>query len=148
MPCRNAVAARTLPCASISTSASGNASANSRRAARVVNPQYQVSRQASHDSWLSPGKVASSVPPVWEVTEPSLAVVRLHGRNAETWDAKAVSTAAERFGYLYDTSELRELARGVRRLSRHADEVHVLFNNCYRDNAQVNAARLRELMQA
>jgi uncharacterized protein YecE (DUF72 family) len=95
-----------------------------------------------------PQGFASSVPPVWEVTDPSLAVVRLHGRNAETWNDKAAQTAAERFGYLYDTSELCEIARGVRGLSRRADEIHVLFNNCYRDNAQVNAARLRELMHA
>jgi uncharacterized protein YecE (DUF72 family) len=36
----------------------------------------------------------SSVPPIWEVTDPALAVVRLHGRNAETWEKKGLPSAS------------------------------------------------------
>lgn len=46
-----------------------------------------------------PQGFASSIPAVWEVTSPDVAVVRLHGRNRETWVKKGL-TAAERFNYL------------------------------------------------
>lgn len=32
-----------------------------------------------------PQGFGTSVPAVWEVTSPELAIVRLHGRNAEPW---------------------------------------------------------------
>jgi uncharacterized protein YecE (DUF72 family) len=92
-----------------------------------------------------PQGFASSVPAVWEATSPDLAVVRLHGRNRTTWVKKGIS-AAERFNYLYSSEELRELAGSVNRLRKHAKELHVLFNNCYRDNAQRNALDLQALM--
>jgi uncharacterized protein YecE (DUF72 family) len=87
----------------------------------------------------------SSVPAVWEATSRDLAIVRLHGRNRATWAKKGIS-AAERFNYLYSDEALRELAGSVNRLAGHAKELHVLFNNCYRDNAQRNALRLQGLM--
>ena len=46
----------------------------------------------------------SSVPPVTAVTS-DLALVRFHGRNGETWEAKGI-TPAERFRYLYTRDEL------------------------------------------
>jgi len=87
----------------------------------------------------------SSVPAVWEATSPALAIVRLHGRNRATWAKKGIS-AAERFNYLYSDEELREISGHASELGEHADELHVLFNNCYRDNAQRNALGLRALM--
>ena len=85
------------------------------------------------------------MPAVWETTSPDLAIVRLHGRNRATWAKKGIS-AAERFNYLYADEELRELAGSVNRLGGHAKDLHVLFNNCYRDNAQRNALMLQGLM--
>jgi uncharacterized protein YecE (DUF72 family) len=73
------------------------------------------------------------------------AVLRCHGRSDEDWTRKA-GTAAERFRYLYDDGELRELAGAARELAGHAHETHVLMNNCYRDYAVRNAARLIELI--
>ena len=87
----------------------------------------------------------SSVPAVWEATSPDLAIMRLHGRNRATWAKKGIS-AAERFNYLYSEEELRELAGSVTGLGEYAKELHVLFNNCYRDNAQRNALMLQGLM--
>jgi len=87
----------------------------------------------------------SSVPVVWEATSPDLAIVRLHGRNRAAWAKKGIS-AAERFSYLYSGQELRELAGAMNGLGGHARELHVLFNNCYRDNAQRNALDLQALM--
>ena len=55
----------------------------------------------------------SSVPPVTAVTS-DLALVRFHGRNRETWEAKGI-TPAERFRYLYSRDELEEWAPRIRR---------------------------------
>lgn len=90
----------------------------------------------------------SSVPQVWEVTSPALAILRLHGRNRDTWEKKGLASAAERFNYLYPDRELRALAQPVEELAARARRVHVLFNNCYRDNAQRNAAQFRSLLDA
>jgi len=92
-----------------------------------------------------PQGFSSSVPAEWETTSPDLAIVRLHGRNRATWAKKGIS-AAERFNYLYSDEELRELAGSVTGLGGQARELHVLFNNCYRDNAQRNALMLQGLM--
>lgn len=80
----------------------------------------------------------SSVPLAPLVTNPRLAVLRLHGRNAENWQANNV-TVAERFRYLYSEDELSELAPTVRLLAEQADQTHVLFNNCYSDYGVRNA---------
>ncbi len=88
----------------------------------------------------------NSVPPVVAATAP-VALVRLHGRNAETWTKKGIG-AAERFDYLYGEEELGEWAPRVRRLSEEAREVHVLFNNCHRDYAVRNARQIGEMLGA
>lgn len=93
-----------------------------------------------------PQGFASSVPQIWEVTCPELAIVRLHGRNRDTWEKKGLASAAERFNYLYSSDELRSLEAPVEALASRARRVHVLFNNCYRDNAQRNAAELAGLL--
>jgi uncharacterized protein YecE (DUF72 family) len=87
----------------------------------------------------------TSVPPVTAVTNDALAVVRMHGRNAETWN-KRVKTAAERFEYLYKRDELEEWVPRVRDLSKDAREVHVLMNNCYRDYGVRNAREIGEML--
>ena len=88
----------------------------------------------------------SSIPQVWEVTWPQLALLRLHGRNRETWAKKGLKSAAERFNYLYSEKELRELAEPVNHLAASARRTHVLFNNCHGDKAQRNAAQFRKLL--
>jgi uncharacterized protein YecE (DUF72 family) len=94
-----------------------------------------------------PQGFASSVPAVWEATSPALAIVRLHGRNRATWTKKGIS-AAERFNYLYSDEELQDISGHVNALGEQASELHVLFNNCYRDNAQRNALALQALPNA
>lgn len=94
-----------------------------------------------------PQGFSSSIPPLWEVTCANVAVLRLHGRNRQTWEKKNLATAAERFNYLYSKDELEEFADPVQHLAESAKEVHVLFNNCYRDHAQRNAADLARLLQ-
>jgi uncharacterized protein YecE (DUF72 family) len=83
-----------------------------------------------------------SIPPVLAATAPELAVVRLHGHSGN-WDSKDIH---ERFGYRYTEAELAEWAPKVRALAGDTEETHVLFNNCYRDYAQVNAQQLATLL--
>ena len=85
-----------------------------------------------------------TTPPVVAATAP-LAVVRLHGRNAETWDART-RAASDRFKYLYDERELEEWVPQVHELARQTQAVHVLFNNNYEDWGMRNARRMAQLL--
>ncbi|BAL26695.1 DUF72 domain-containing protein [Azoarcus sp. KH32C] len=89
---------------------------------------------------------AASIPQVWEVTSPAAAILRLHGRNVEAWQAKGMRSAADRFDYYYSQAELRELVGPVRALAQRARRVHVLFNNCHGDDGVRNAFEFRELL--
>lgn len=86
----------------------------------------------------------SSIPPVAASTS-DIAVVRFHGRNAETWRG-STETAAERFNYKYSEEELGEWVPKIAQLAGESDEVHVLYNNCYADFAVTNAKRMAELL--
>jgi len=117
-----------------------------------------------HTSWLEPDRVpetlgllsdlglgyvvvdapqigSGTTPLVPAVTLPSLAYVRLHGRNTRTW-YKKVETTGERFDYLYNSAELDEWVPKVRELAESAHEVYVMFNNNRRNYATVNAEQL------
>ncbi len=82
----------------------------------------------------------SSVPPVTAVTS-DFAVVRFHGRNRETWEAKGVSPA-ERFRYLYDRAELDEWVPRIKQAAAEASNTHILMNNCYANYGTTNAREL------
>ena len=85
----------------------------------------------------------SSVPPIAEATSGALSVVRFHGRDPEAWKKKTVT---ERFRYLYTDHELAEWVPKVDHLASSAREVHILMNNCYRDQAVTNARQLVDLL--
>jgi uncharacterized protein YecE (DUF72 family) len=89
----------------------------------------------------------SSLPPIYAVTSPRLAVVRFHGRRVETWEAKGIPVV-ERFRYLYDEEELGEWVPRVREAASAARDVHVLMNNCYANYGTTNARELAALLQA
>ncbi|HEX9416917.1 MAG TPA: DUF72 domain-containing protein, partial [Gaiellaceae bacterium] len=93
------------------------------------------------------------VPTVFVRTSP-VVYVRMHGRNASTWNVRGRS-AAERFDYLYGEEELRELVPPLRELASEAEQAFVLFNNNGRSQdgsggwiaqAPTNALMLRELI--
>jgi uncharacterized protein YecE (DUF72 family) len=86
-----------------------------------------------------PQGFANSVPMVWDTTHPRLALLRLHGRNAETWNIQGATSASDRFNYDYSDAELHELALGIRRLSDRVPATHVVFNNNMEDQGQRNA---------
>jgi uncharacterized protein YecE (DUF72 family) len=83
----------------------------------------------------------SSIPPVLAATS-DLALIRMHGHSGK-WDSKDIY---QRFGYQYSAGELSEWAARIRGLAAGADVTHVLFNNCYRNYAQVNAQQLAEML--
>ena len=74
----------------------------------------------------------SSIPAVWEVTNPEVAVLRLHGRNRNTWEKRGLAAASDRFNYLYNEEELAELAAPIKSISKKAQTVHVLLNRTTR----------------
>lgn len=92
-----------------------------------------------------PQGTTDCIPSVWEVTQPVLSIVRLHGRNYETWSKKGLNSSADRFNYDYDTGELTELASKVAAIP--AASVHVVFNNNYEDQGQRNARELTRILQ-
>lgn len=85
----------------------------------------------------------TSIPPVAAVTAP-LAVVRFHGRKADTWGKRGVGVS-ERFRYDYSKEELAEWSPRIDRLASDAREVHVLMNNCYQDYAVRSARTMAQL---
>ena len=89
----------------------------------------------------------SSVPLVWDVANPDLAIFRLHGRNAETWEKKGLKRASDRFNYEYSREELQEFVAPVKELSEQARDVHVTFNNNYQDLAQRNAEAFMRMLE-
>jgi uncharacterized protein YecE (DUF72 family) len=86
----------------------------------------------------------SSVPPTIAVTS-DLALVRFHGRNADTWEAKGI-TPAERFRYLYSREELGGWTEPIRHVAGEARDTHVLMNNCYANYGTTNARELAALL--
>ncbi len=83
------------------------------------------------------------------------AYLRLHGRNAATWNVRGRS-AAERFDYLYSREELAEWSTPLRELSSLSERTYAMFNNNGRSagpegpiaQAPTNADMLRELLRA
>jgi len=102
--------------------------------------EFLASHQLPYVCVDEPQGYPNSIPPVLAATS-DLAVVRLHG-HSEHWDAKSVQ---ERFNYRYSDKELNSWAGNVKKLAADADETHVVFNNCYRDYAHVNAQRMESL---
>lgn len=134
-------------------------------------PDYRIAIEFRQRTWMDPPRNAertlawlsehdlpyvcldmpqgfgSSIPPVVAATSDDIAVVRFHGRNADTWKRKGISVA-ERFNYLYSGAELREWQPRLFELAKGTRRTHVLFNNCYRDNGVRNAAQLADLLRA
>lgn len=73
----------------------------------------------------------------------SMAYLRLHGRNAETWFKRSNL----RYEYLYGEQELREFAAEARRLSAKARMTFIMFNNCHGGHAVKNALQMKEILK-
>ena len=91
---------------------------------------------------------AGAVPRVPVVTAP-VAVLRLHGRNADGWLKQLRGEeppVREKYDYLYREDELGALLPEVDRLSGEAAEVYIMFNNNNRAFPVQNALMMRRLL--
>ena len=79
------------------------------------------------------------------ITNPDLAYLRLHGRDAHAYTTG--KTVAARFNYDYSDEEIAEVAGRARDLAKTAREVHVVFNNNARDYAPHAALRMRKALR-
>jgi uncharacterized protein YecE (DUF72 family) len=89
---------------------------------------------------------AKNVPPTVVASTAGLAYVRLHGRNAATWNRRGGS-AAERFDYLYSEEELEEWVDPLRELSGESAEAYAFFNNNNQTNGVAQAAAGADLLR-
>jgi len=130
---------------------------------------HRMAVEWRHQSWLAPGNLdatlaferalglahvvadtpqgfANSVPPTWEVANPQLSVVRLHGRNTATWNAPPTRRSTGRFDYDYPAAELQAMVPRIRDLARRSRMVQVVFNNNNEDQGQRNGRTLMKLL--
>jgi uncharacterized protein YecE (DUF72 family) len=88
-----------------------------------------------------PQGLESSVPAVAAVTTPALAMMRLHGRRAATWEAPKVPTV-ERYRYLYSAQELDATMPIIESVMEKATRTTIFFNNCYGNYGATNAREM------
>lgn len=88
-------------------------------------------------------KAPALLPPIDEVTNPSLAYMRLHGRNPHYLRA---DSASDRHAHDYTAAELKEIAARIQSLAEHAKNVHVSVNNHHANFAPKAALALRRLL--
>lgn len=119
---------------------------------------YTLAIEFRHRSWdrdsvrrwlhdLSVLQVSVDVPPLPTifptklVLTDSILYLRLHSRRAETWyaDDKA------RYDYLYQDQEMLEWIEAMRQARPR--RAWILFNNCQRGQAAINARRMEELLR-
>ncbi|OZI71241.1 DUF72 domain-containing protein [Bordetella genomosp. 12] len=92
----------------------------------------------------APQGVDNTVPAVWRTTRDDIALLRLHGRNAQTWLNRGPASSS-RFQYEYSPQELAELAQRLRQLP--AQHTHVILNTNYQDQGVRNAQGLLRALQ-
>lgn len=93
-----------------------------------------------------PDGQVGGVPPLVAATRADLAIVRLHGQNAVSWHRG--SSVHERFRWLYSPRELMPWVQRLLQLADQVEEVHVVFNNCFRNYAVLGAKNLAALVAA
>jgi uncharacterized protein YecE (DUF72 family) len=77
------------------------------------------------------------------------AVIRLHGRNREGFMRQLQGRApsvADKYGYLYNRDELREIVARGRALEGHARRVYFKLNNNVGDAPALNGLDIKELL--
>ena len=132
--------------------------------ARTEMPDVHLAVELTHRRWLEPRECEATLEFLEEqhlgfvcvdprqgspvvATTSDLALVRFPGRNPGNWDAEDMEIG-ERYAYRYSDDELAGWIAPVRELAASADEVHLLFANCWRDDAVVNAATMAQLLAA
>ena len=110
---------------------------------RPANREATLTLLREHDAAFvcvdMPQGHPDAVPPILATTTDK-AVIRMHGQSPDWRDGNK----EERYRYEYSADELAVWATRARRLSQHADEVHVVVNTCCAGAAQRAAAVLRD----
>ncbi|MBA3652734.1 MAG: DUF72 domain-containing protein [Actinobacteria bacterium] len=132
--------------------------------ARDALADYRVSVEFGTERWTEPDQLddtielfedhdmilvavdAPTLPPVVAATG-DVAIVRLHGRAHPPWGPRP-HRPTWRTPYRYTAEELSEWVPRIVELATSARQVHVLLNNCHRDDAVVNAQQLVEILRA
>jgi uncharacterized protein YecE (DUF72 family) len=115
---------------------------------RANTLEFQRELGVAHTIVDSPQVSTNSVPAVWDITTPKLAVVRLHGRNQETWNIKGATSASDRFNYDYTDEQLQQLVPDLRTIERRVEMLQVIFNNNKEDQGQRNGRTLQGYIQS
>lgn len=82
---------------------------------------------------IFPRKLVQSGPEIY---------VRLHSRRASSW----YGDGADRYDYFYSDAEMQGWIDALADRAKDAEKASVLFNNCRRANAVINARRFAELL--
>ena len=85
------------------------------------------------------------MPATVAVTSDRLAVIRLHGRRAATWEARN-DPATERYRYLYDRDELLQWTSRIPDIAQRTQGVHVVCNNCHANYGTTNVDEITEML--
>jgi len=93
-----------------------------------------------------PSETDEWYPPFDTTTVDDLALVRLHGQNAEGW-ARTLQSPAEPVAYSYEHDDLSTWVARIRSLSLEATEVHVLVGTAPPDAALASAKALAEAVE-
>ncbi|MDB5076625.1 MAG: hypothetical protein JWO42_2804 [Chloroflexi bacterium] len=88
-----------------------------------------------------------TVPPTVAVTNPDLAVIRFHGRNAQKWYARGGESSRDRYDYLYGEEELGAWVPVIIDLAEQTQEVHILMNNNVAGQGLVNGKQFQQLLK-
>jgi uncharacterized protein YecE (DUF72 family) len=114
-----------------------------RHATLALERELEISNVTVDEPQGLPG----SIPTVWDMTNEKLAIFRLHGRNASTWNKRDLASAAERFDYDYSQQELGTFVPHLRALAAQSHEVHVVFNVNKADQGVRGARSMLDLLQ-
>lgn len=107
---------------------------------------YLQSLKLTNVTTDEPHNLNDGIPLVETVTTPELAVVRLHGRNAQGWFNQGTDWRKTRTLYRYSEAKLQDIAALVKRVAQHAQQVCVIFNNNSVKDAAPNALRLQKIL--
>ena len=123
--------------------------------------EYPRSVEVRHSTWNNPETIAyfaernvsfcnidqpqigRSLEPTSHVTS-AIGYVRLHGRNYDQWFEAEKS--ADRYNYLYKSSELEGWKARVEEIAQKAKVTYVVTNNHFEAKAGVNALQLKHML--
>jgi uncharacterized protein YecE (DUF72 family) len=90
-------------------------------------------------------QIGRSLEPTSHVTS-AIGYVRLHGRNYDQWFEADNASSADRYNYLYKSSELTGWKDRIEEIAQKAKVTFVVTNNHFEAKAGVNALQLKHML--